>query len=59
GSTPFDVYSGEGVSPDKKSVAYRVVFRSPTGTLTAEQVNRAQQDILNRLEREAGAKLRG
>ncbi len=59
GSTPFDVYSGEGVPPDKKSIAYRVVFRSPTGTLTAEQVNRAQQDILNRLEREVGAKLRG
>lgn len=57
-STPFDVYSGEGISPDKKSVAYRVVYQSQTGTLTAEQVNHAQEGILRQLERELGARLR-
>ena len=58
-STPFDVYSGEGIPAGKKSVAYRVVFQSASATLTAEQVNRVQQDILRQLEQEVGAELRG
>ena len=57
-STPFDLYSGPEVAQGKKSIAYRVVFQSPSSTLTAEQVNRAQQQILSRLEREVGAVLR-
>ena len=59
GSAPFDVYSGEGVPADKKSVAYAVTFQSTEGTLTSEQVDRAQEEILRRLEREVGATLRG
>jgi phenylalanyl-tRNA synthetase beta chain len=58
-ATPFDVYSGQGVPQGKKSVAYRLVFQSASGTLIAQQVDRAQQDILRRLERELGAELRG
>ena len=59
GSAPFDVYSGEGVPAGKKSVAYRVVFRSERGTLTSQQVDRYQNDILRQLRRELGAELRG
>ena len=58
GSTPFDLYSGPEVPSGKKSIAYRVVFQSSSGTLTAEQVNKAQQQVLRQLEREVGAKLR-
>jgi phenylalanyl-tRNA synthetase beta chain len=58
-SSPFDVYSGEGVPAGKKSIAYRVVFQSARGTLTAAEVERARGDILRRLEREVGAELRG
>ena len=57
-SSPFDLYAGEGIPADKKSIAYRVAFQSATGTLTAEQVDRAQADILRRLQREVGAELR-
>ena len=57
-STAFDVYSGEGVPASKKSVAYSVVFQSGSGTLTSQQVDRAQQDILRQLERGLGAQLR-
>jgi len=39
----FDVYVGEQVTPGKKSLAYRIVFQSPTHTLTDEEVNRVQQ----------------
>ena len=58
-STPFDIYSGEEISEGKKSVAYRIVFQSDRTTLTSEQVDRAQDDILRQLERELGAQLRG
>ena len=57
-SVPFDVYEGEGVPSGKKSVAYRIVFQSDKGTLTSEQVDQFQGDILGRLQRELGAELR-
>ena len=57
-ATPFDVYSGQGVPSGKKSVAYSVVFQSPSSTLTAEEVDRAQGDILRQLRRDVGAELR-
>jgi phenylalanyl-tRNA synthetase beta chain len=55
----FDVYSGKQVAPGKKSLAYRVVYQSPTHTLTDEDVNKVQQQILDRLTGELGATLRG
>jgi len=56
--TLFDVYTGEQVPPGKKSLAYRVAFQLPTHTLTDEEVNEVQQQILNRLSHELGATLR-
>ena len=54
----FDVYSGEQVPPGKKSLAYRLSYRSPTHTLTDEEVSQVQQQIVNRLNSELGAVLR-
>jgi len=54
----FDVYSGEQVPTGKKSLAYRIVFQSPTHTLTDEEVDKVQQKILDRLSKELGATLR-
>ena len=54
----FDIYSGEQVPPDKKSLAYRITFQSPTHTLTDEEVNQVQQKILDKLSGELGATLR-
>jgi len=56
--TIFDVYSGEQVLAGKKSLAYRVTFCSPTHTLTDEEVNKIQQQILSKLSNEFGASLR-
>jgi phenylalanyl-tRNA synthetase beta chain len=47
------------VAPGKKSLAYRVVYQSPTHTLTDEEVNKVQRQILDRLAMELGAALRG
>ena len=57
-ATIFDVYAGEQVPPGKKSLAYRVSFQSPTHTLTDEEVNQVQQQILDKLSSKLGATLR-
>ncbi len=54
----FDVYSGKQVAEGKKSLAYRLVYQSPTQTLTDEEVNKVQEQILARLTKELGATLR-
>jgi len=54
----FDVYSGKQVPPGKKSLAYRIVYQSPTQTLTEDEVNGVQDKILMRLNKQFGAVLR-
>jgi phenylalanyl-tRNA synthetase beta chain len=54
----FDVYSGKQVAPGKKSLAYSITFQSPDHTLTDEEVNKVQQQILSKLSSELGAALR-
>ena len=54
----FDLYSGPAIPDGKKSVTYRVIFQSPTGTLTAKQVDIAQKKILGQLQQQMGAELR-
>ncbi len=55
----FDIYSGKQVETDKKSMAYRLVYQSPTHTLKDEEVNKVQEQVLKRLTGELGATLRG
>jgi len=57
--TLFDVYAGGQVPPGRKSLAYRVTFQSPDHTLTDEEANKVQQQILSKLSSELGATLRG
>jgi phenylalanyl-tRNA synthetase beta chain len=54
----FDVYAGEQVQAGKKSMAYRLTYRSSQHTLTDEEISRVQAQILSRLDRELGAVLR-
>jgi len=58
GVTVFDVYTGKQVPPGKKSLAYRIVFRSPEHTLVDDEVNKVQEKILKQLSRQLGATLR-
>jgi phenylalanyl-tRNA synthetase beta chain len=57
-ATVFDVYQGKGLPEGKKSVALRLVYRSPKRTLTAEDVTKAESSILRALETRLGAELR-
>ena len=56
--TLFDMYSGEQVPEGKKSLAYRLTFQSDEHTLTDEEVDKVQEEIVKKLTRELGASLR-
>ena len=55
----FDVYQGDKMPAGKKSLAYRIVYQAPDRTLTSDEVQKAQDRLLERLRRELGAELRG
>ena len=55
----FDVYTGEHVDADSKSIALSIVFQSSEATLTDAQINEIHDKIIASLEKEVGAKLRG
>ncbi|MBA7606655.1 Phenylalanine--tRNA ligase beta subunit [subsurface metagenome] len=55
----FDLYSGEQLPAGKKSLAYRITFQSPKHTLTDDEVNKVQKQILDKLSKQLGATLRG
>lgn len=54
----FDLYRGDQVPRGKKSFAIRIVYRSPSHTLTDEEVGQVQDQMLTRLNKELGATLR-
>lgn len=54
----FDLYTGENVCENEKSLAFKLTFEDPTKTLETQDVDKAVGQILNRLDRELGAKLR-
>ena len=54
----FDVYTGIGVLPGKKSVAFNLYFRKEEGTLDSEEVNVAVENILKVMSETFDAKLR-
>ena len=54
----FDLYVGEQVSAGKKSLAFRIIYQSPTHTLTDSEVDKVQQQILDKLQRDLRASLR-
>lgn len=54
----FDVYSGENIPENKKSVAYSIWYRSYKRTLTDEEVNKVHSHIIEELDYKLGAKLR-
>ncbi len=54
----FDVYSGKQMAEGKKSLAYRLTFRSPAATLTDAEVDKVMAEIVSTLMTELGATLR-
>ncbi len=56
--TLFDLYRGKQIPEGKKSFAIRIIYQSPSHTLTDEGVDQTQEQMLNRLYQELGATLR-
>ena len=54
----FDVYEGEQVPEGKRSLAVRVVMRSPERTLTEKDIAAVRAKVVGALEREFEATLR-
>jgi phenylalanyl-tRNA synthetase beta chain len=54
----FDVYKGKQIAEGKKSIAYRIVYRSEDKTLTDKDVSKVHSKILSTLEFNLGAELR-
>lgn len=54
----FDVYTGEQVKADEKSVAVRLTFRKQDGTLTQDEINEQVNNVLLQLKVKFNAKLR-
>ena len=54
----FDVYQGEQVGENKKSIAYTLTFEAQDRTLTDEEINQTLEKIIARLEKELKAELR-
>lgn len=57
--TLFDVYRGDQLGAGRKSLAYRLTYQAPDKTLTDKDVEKIRRRIVQRLERELDAQLRG
>ncbi|HEX2185469.1 MAG TPA: hypothetical protein VHN78_08180, partial [Chloroflexota bacterium] len=53
-----DLYVGEPLPPDTRSLTFRVIYRAPDHTLTNEEVAAVREKIVQAAERQTGAKLR-
>ena len=54
----FDVYEGDELGPDRRSVAIRLVFQSDEGTLAGDGVDGAFNKVLDRLRTVPGVTVR-
>jgi phenylalanyl-tRNA synthetase beta chain len=55
----FDVFTGKGIPPDRKSLGVRIRYQAEDRTLTDEEVNAAREEALRKLAAAFGAQLRG
>jgi len=55
----FDVYKGDKIPADKKSMAFRVTMRAQDHTLTVDEAEKISEKILAALAKQLGIALRG
>ena len=54
----FDVYTGENIGKDKKSIAYSLTFENQERTLTDEEINNIFEKIILDVQKRLGVELR-
>jgi phenylalanyl-tRNA synthetase beta chain len=55
----FDVYQGEQVPQGMRSLAFSIIYRSKEKTLSDVEVNKVQEELLQKLHAQYGAVVRG
>jgi phenylalanyl-tRNA synthetase beta chain len=53
----FDVYKGEKIGPDKKTLSFRIIYRSKETTLDGNVINKLHEKITGRIMKETGGTL--
>jgi len=56
--TLFDHYEGGKMDPSEKALAFRVCYRSKTGTLDGKEINTLHEVVIKKIGKETGARLR-
>jgi phenylalanyl-tRNA synthetase beta chain len=56
--TLFDVYQGDGIGSEEKSLAIGLTLQSQENTLGEEEINAVAQTAIGLLEQHCGARLR-
>jgi phenylalanyl-tRNA synthetase beta chain len=59
GVSVFDVYEGEGIDPDKKSVAIAVTIQPRDKTMTEPEIDALAAKIVAEVAKRTGGVLRG
>jgi phenylalanyl-tRNA synthetase beta chain len=54
----FDIYMGENIEKNKKSLAFSLTFKSESSNLTSSQMDELTNSIIAKLEHKVGAQLR-
>ena len=54
----FDVYEGEGIDYNEKSIAIGLTFQHPSRTLTDTEISQRMDDVVADLKKEFGVRLR-
>jgi phenylalanyl-tRNA synthetase beta chain len=54
----FDVYTGAQIGQGRKSIAIAIVFRAPERSLSNEEIDELQQNIVSRLIKNFNAEIR-
>jgi phenylalanyl-tRNA synthetase beta chain len=54
----FDLYEGEGIDPSEKALGFNICYRSQSGTLEGEDINRLHESIIEKIRQRTGGRLR-
>ena len=54
----FDIYQGDNLPDNKKSLAFHIIYQSDDHTLTDKEVNKVHQEIIKALKEEKGWEIR-
>ena len=54
----FDLYRGDAIPPQKKSLAYSISYRAPDRTLTTQEINALHTQVIEHIVRTLGVEIR-